>query len=87
MLTLRVLLRSGIQSTATPPATKADLHARQVTAPAGTRPGDTLNVQGPNGQQLQVVIPAGVAAGQPFMVQLPVAPPVVVAGTVVGVAA
>ena len=59
----------------------------QVTAPAGTRPGDTVNVQGPNGQQLQVVIPAGVAAGQPFMVQLPAAPPVVVAGTVVGVAA
>ena len=62
-------------------------NALQVTAPAGTRPGDTVNVQGPNGQHLQVVIPAGVAAGQPFMVQLPAAPPVVVAGTVVGVAA
>jgi hypothetical protein len=34
-----------------------------------------------------VVIPAGVAPGQPFMVQMPAAPLVVVASTAVGVPA
>ena len=39
-------------------------------APAGSRPGDTVNVKSPHGQQLQAVIPVGVAAGQPFIVQV-----------------
>lgn len=50
-----------------------------VQCPPGVRPGDTVQVAGPTGQVMHVTVPGGVAEGQQFMVQMPAAPPVVMA--------
>ena len=41
-----------------------------VTCPAGCKEGDTVQIQSPAGQLLQVVVPPGVMAGQQFQVQV-----------------
>jgi len=55
----------------------------QVQIPGGASPGQTLQVQGPQGQAIQVQIPEGMSPGQTFQVQVPPAQPVMVQGTVV----
>ena len=62
-----------------------------VTVPPGSKSGDTIAVTSPSGAAMQVVVPAGVNAGGQFQVNMPAAPavaqavpvagPVVVAGT------
>lgn len=52
----------------------AAMSSMAVTCPMGSYPGDTIQVNAPNGQLLQVAVPPGVAAGSTFMVQLPAAP-------------
>lgn len=42
----------------------------QVVCPAGCSSGDLIVVNKPDGQQLQVQVPEGVSAGQPFVVKL-----------------
>ena len=58
---------AGFAMTSAVPVTSVT-NTMQTTAPAGSKSGDTVNVPGPYGQQFQVIIPAGVAPGQPFMV-------------------
>lgn len=40
----------------------------QVTCPAGVRPGQVLQIQGPDGRMLNVEVPSGVQPGQAFSV-------------------
>ena len=54
-----------------------------VTAPVGSKAGDTLNIQSPSGMQMQVRVPPGVQEGGSFQVAMPAAPPVVVAALAV----
>ena len=46
-----------------------------VTCPPNTGPGAAVQIQGPSGGMFQVQVPAGVAPGQTFHVQVPLAPP------------
>tara|TARA_B110001452_G_scaffold256882_1_gene250621 strand:+ start:77 stop:955 length:879 start_codon:yes stop_codon:yes gene_type:complete len=55
----------------------------RVVCPAGKRQGDSISVTAPSGTEFTVVVPDGVQAGQPFDVDVPAAPPLVVTGTVV----
>ena len=48
--------------------------AMVVTCPAGSHPGDSLQVVSPTGATLQVTVPAGVAEGAQFQIQLPSVP-------------
>lgn len=61
----RMRLDLGSEGTQPPPLLFA------VTLPEGFRAGDTLTIQAPSGMQCHVVVPAGVAPGQVFQVQLP----------------
>jgi len=79
---------TGIAMPAVVTATQTPVTAMplvEVVVPAGYKEGDTMVVAGTNGQQLSIVVPAGVGPGQAFRVQLPAASPPVVTATVVSV--
>ena len=54
-----------------------------VTVPPTAKGGDTIAVQMPDGQSMNVVVPPGLNPGDPFQVQAP-APVVAAVATVVG---
>ena len=54
-----------------------------VTVPPTAKGGDTIAVQMPDGQSMNVVVPPGLSPGDPFQVQAP-APVVAAVATVVG---
>ena len=41
-----------------------------VKCPEGVRPGDAILVEGPNGEDVEVIVPAGIAAGDTFEVDI-----------------
>jgi len=47
----------------------------EVSVPPNVAAGQTLSISAPTGQLLQVVVPSGLAAGDKFLVSLPVAVP------------
>eukprot|EP00747_Dinoflagellata_sp_TGD_P097067 gnl/TRDRNA2_/TRDRNA2_167017_c0_seq13.p1 gnl/TRDRNA2_/TRDRNA2_167017_c0~~gnl/TRDRNA2_/TRDRNA2_167017_c0_seq13.p1 ORF type:complete len:288 (+),score=34.15 gnl/TRDRNA2_/TRDRNA2_167017_c0_seq13:63-926(+) len=55
-----------------------------VMVPEGVNPGGTLRIQVPGGQEADVVVPAGLVAGQSFQAQVPTQAPSVIQATVVG---
>ena len=57
----------------------------QVTVPAGSKGGDAIQVQTPDGRPMMVTVPDGLTEGQAFVVNAPAAP--VVAAMAVPVAA
>ena len=78
-------VQPGIQMTAMPGIPAATVGAAivpqnnsvVVTCPPGLRPGDPMDVVGPNGQAFQVQVPAGVAEGGQFMAMVPTPQPIV----------
>ena len=57
----------------------------QVTCPPTNRPGDVVQIATASGQQMTVVVPAGVQPGGTFLAQVPTAPPTVAVATAVPV--
>ena len=51
-----------------PPALQPQVRQLQVMCPPDAAPGATLTIGAPDGQQLQVKLPAGAMRGQAFMV-------------------
>lgn len=51
-------------------ATENGEQKMQVTCPAGSNAGDSLQIQGPNGERMKIQVPAGVSPGEVFMVAM-----------------
>merc|ERR1712224_1173042 len=67
--------QATVAAPAPPPQAAPGHQLMAVTCPPNTGPGAAVQIQGPSGGMFQVQVPAGVAPGQTFHVQVPLAPP------------